>query len=176
MRCLSQLRSSVPCPLSPVPCPLSPGPGVSSTWWPQRGWPTRSHSELGRETPQRRWYYATRRGRVGRRQVDRTPAAPAPGDRGQGTDDRRQKRTGLAARPPRPQHHNPSHAPAHPTETLLLSSVVCPLNAGWSSPVARQAHNLKVVGSNPTPATNSARDPKGLQPSGNTRRRDPVRG
>ena len=27
------------------------------------------------------------------------------------------------------------------------------LNAGWSSPVARQAHNLKVVGSNPTPAT-----------------------
>jgi hypothetical protein len=28
------------------------------------------------------------------------------------------------------------------------------LSAGWSSPVARQAHNLKVVGSNPTPATN----------------------
>ena len=27
--------------------------------------------------------------------------------------------------------------------------------AGWSSPVARQAHNLKVVGSNPAPATNS---------------------
>ncbi len=27
------------------------------------------------------------------------------------------------------------------------------LIAGWSSPVARQAHNLKVVGSNPTPAT-----------------------
>ncbi len=27
-------------------------------------------------------------------------------------------------------------------------------DAGWSSSVARQAHNLKVVGSNPTPATN----------------------
>ncbi len=27
--------------------------------------------------------------------------------------------------------------------------------AGWSSPVARQAHNLKVVGSNPTPATSA---------------------
>ena len=27
------------------------------------------------------------------------------------------------------------------------------ISAGWSSPVARQAHNLKVVGSNPTPAT-----------------------
>ncbi len=28
----------------------------------------------------------------------------------------------------------------------------CP-GAGWSSPVARQAHNLKVLGSNPSPAT-----------------------
>ncbi len=28
--------------------------------------------------------------------------------------------------------------------------------AGWSSPVARQAHNLKVVGSNPTPATKNS--------------------
>ena len=27
--------------------------------------------------------------------------------------------------------------------------------AGWSSPVARQAHNLKVTGSNPVPATTS---------------------
>jgi hypothetical protein len=27
--------------------------------------------------------------------------------------------------------------------------------AGWSSPVARQAHNLKVIGSNPIPATKS---------------------
>src|SRR6186997_2996324 len=31
---------------------------------------------------------------------------------------------------------------------------VCPpLIAGWSSLVARQAHNLKVAGSNPAPAT-----------------------
>ncbi len=34
------------------------------------------------------------------------------------------------------------------------SSRVADGDAGWSSPVARQAHNLKVVGSNPTPATN----------------------
>ena len=27
------------------------------------------------------------------------------------------------------------------------------VSAGWSSPVARQAHNLKVAGSNPAPAT-----------------------
>jgi hypothetical protein len=33
--------------------------------------------------------------------------------------------------------------------------------AGWSSPVARQAHNLKVTGSNPVPATKTrARDAK----------------
>ena len=31
--------------------------------------------------------------------------------------------------------------------------------AGWSSPVARQAHNLKVVGSNPTPATTLQKRP-----------------
>ena len=30
-----------------------------------------------------------------------------------------------------------------------------PIGAGWSSPVARQAHNLKVAGSNPAPATKS---------------------
>ena len=33
-------------------------------------------------------------------------------------------------------------------------------DAGWSSPVARQAHNLKVVGSNPTPATNVTERPR----------------
>src|SRR5690242_21613146 len=33
------------------------------------------------------------------------------------------------------------------------------LGAGWSSPVARQAHNLKVVGSNPTPATSAHSPP-----------------
>ena len=30
---------------------------------------TRSHPELGRETPQRQWYFVSRRGRVGRCQV-----------------------------------------------------------------------------------------------------------
>ena len=29
------------------------------------------------------------------------------------------------------------------------------IDAGWSSLVARRAHNPKVVGSNPAPATNS---------------------
>jgi hypothetical protein len=37
-------------------------------------------------------------------------------------------------------------------------------NAGWSSPVARQAHNLKVAGSNPAPATKwkNSLSPSGL--------------
>src|SRR5271170_4746811 len=33
-------------------------------------------------------------------------------------------------------------------------------DAGWSSLVARRAHNPEVVGSNPTPATNRARTPR----------------
>ena len=40
----------------------------------------------------------------------------------------------------RPQASNPD------TPDILLG-------AGWSSPVARQAHNLKAAGSNPAPAT-----------------------
>ena len=45
--------------------------------------------------------------------------------------------------PPDPHNAKPTHSPTrsdHP-------------GAGWSSPVARQAHNLKVTGSNPVPAT-----------------------
>jgi sulfide:quinone oxidoreductase len=36
---------------------------------------------------------------------------------------------------------------------LWLAYIPPPRDAGWSSPVARQAHNLKVTGSNPVPAT-----------------------
>ena len=47
-------------------------------------------------------------------------------------------------------------------------TLYCPvrrhIGAGWSSPVARQAHNLKVVGSNPTPATKLPHDIKRLNP------------
>ena len=38
----------------------------SPAWWFLRGAPTRSHSEHGRENPQRQWYFVSRRGRVGR--------------------------------------------------------------------------------------------------------------
>jgi hypothetical protein len=36
---------------------------------------------------------------------------------------------------------------------VRFSKAMQRFNAGWSSPVARQAHNLKVIGSNPIPAT-----------------------
>ena len=39
----------------------------------------------------------------------------------------------------------------------MVLDVSFDLGAGWSSPVARWAHNPKVAGSNPAPATKSAR-------------------
>ncbi len=92
------------------------------------GCPTRSHPELGREIPQRPWYCVLRRGRVGRRQAFNPRRIPP-------------HRTDKPS--PQSQAHR-NHTPAQREKYT---------NAGWSSPVARQAHNLKVVGSNPTPAT-----------------------
>ena len=103
------------------------------TRWLWRRCPTRFHSELGRETLQRRWYFVLRHGRVGRCLVFWTRF----------------------------------HITYQTCQFCLLVEMSFPkywaaflivsLNsfdgAGWSSPVARQAHNLKVVGSNPTPAT-----------------------
>jgi hypothetical protein len=53
-------------------------------------------------------------------------------------------------RPPRSLHRPGRPSPARTGRPNTA--------AGWSSPVARQAHNLKVVGSNPTPATKILRD------------------
>ena len=61
-----------------------------------------------------------------------------------------------------PQRPNPSRPCriSKPTETRAQHPAQKPANnaltAGWSSPVARQAHNLKVAGSNPAPATRSS--------------------
>ena len=97
---------------------------ASPTWWSWRGRYTRSHPELGREIPQRRWYFVSRRGRVGRRQVGQA----------------RTLKTHAGRLMPVIRHRIPPLTRSH--------------TAGWSSPVARQAHNLKVAGSNPAPATN----------------------
>ena len=50
-----------------------------------------------------------------------------------------------------------SHQPTPPQRRTTHT------HAGWSSPVARQAHNLKVTGSNPVPATPNRR-PAATQP------------
>jgi hypothetical protein len=56
-----------------------------------------------------------------------------------------------------------SRSPPDPQIALKLLSLHNPIPAGWSSPVARQAHNLKVAGSNPAPATKQKRRlPNGL--------------
>ena len=114
------------------------GACAAVTWWSWRGARTRSHSELGRETPQRRWYCVLRRGRVGRRQVA-TAHVPPPGQHG------RQTRTDTDAQAL--------------ARFLTAAPWSTPTSAGWSSPVARQAHNLKVAGSNPAPATNHSGTP-----------------
>ena len=64
------------------------------------------------------------------------------------------------ARIPRTQSAAPQQAtPDEPkAQTLLPLTILPPAHhhlpsAGWSSPVARQAHNLKAAGSNPAPAT-----------------------
>ena len=53
------------------------------------------------------------------------------------------------------QRTHSTHEPQTSTKTAPNRAVQTPLTAGWSSPVARQAHNLKVTGSNPVPATKS---------------------
>lgn len=131
------------------------------TWWLWRGGCTRSHSEHGRETPLRRWYFVLRRGRVGRCQVCQAQQirllqtqmpifsshAPAQADPN-GPPSKRPFCFGKI---------NRIKSPKAETSKQPNSSRFClrqnAHNAGWSSPVARQAHNLKAAGSNPAPAT-----------------------
>ena len=141
---------------------------------------TRSHPELGRENPQRRWYCVSRRGRAGRRQA---LAAPNPRRPNPGPQTPRATNPQPAANHSRPlgpmapvslrrelvasgarraTHRRPdpsrSASPAiawldHRPAPQRHRTTTSPTTAGWSSPVARQAHNLKVGGSNPPPAT-----------------------
>ena len=63
--------------------------------------------------------------------------------------------------------HAPSVFQTHPKRPKARQETGRHQNtdAGWSSPVARQAHNLKVTGSNPVPATKSKR-PAGRKAAG----------
>ena len=74
-----------------------------------------------------------------------------------------ERRVDVATRPP--AACRPKAGIRHPLEPSALRRVyfcgranylsgnAFRIAAGWSSPVARQAHNLKVIGSNPIPAT-----------------------
>ena len=124
----SKNQSRFPASLAAQICP-------SPAWWPLRGAQTRSHPELGRQTPQRRWYYVSRPGRVGRSPGLQKTDKTAP------LNDKTKPKT--AATQSAHAGYNPAKHP----------------DAGWSSPVARQAHNLKVTGSNPVPATSVTCDP-----------------
>ncbi len=108
----------------------------SPTWWLWRSGCTRSLSELGRETLQRQWYFVSRRGRVGRCQVCQEHEIKTSSQNHTKQTSQRKTRN-----IPTPVQYNHTH------------------NAGWSSPVARQAHNLKAAGSNPAPATNDTNKP-----------------
>ncbi len=54
---------------------------------------------------------------------------------------------------PSRKHRAAASGPFCLLKSLKRNNNSCALGAGWSSPVARQAHNLKAAGSNPAPAT-----------------------
>src|SRR5947209_6988817 len=131
------------CPPSSDLCPLIFASFfcLSPAWWLLRSDKTRSHPELGRQTLQRRWYYVSRPGRVGRCQA-------CQGQKNSSSTGQRTSEDGRRIDVFCPRY-----------------SVLRPLfGAGWSSPVARQAHNLKVTGSNPVPATKSSESHQDVSP------------
>ena len=77
----------------------------------------------------------------------------------------------VAARPAQRKIHNgipSSHSDMAKTVAAIAATHrhrPKPVGAGWSSPVARQAHNLKVTGSNPVPATKIPKQNSRLGPS-----------
>ncbi len=129
------------------------------TWWFWRGGCTRSHSEHGRETPQRRWYFVLRRGRVGRCQVckaqDKIRKTKITFSSSLGPAETRAalKRPFCFAKLGTDKQRD--FASGKTRNKRINRKAVYRDGAGWSSPVARQAHNLKAAGSNPAPATKS---------------------
>ena len=79
--------------------------------------------------------------------------------------------------PPRPNKFRPTAPAPQDFRQIRFSPIALPpqplyttpIVAGWSSPVARQAHNLKVTGSNPVPATKIQNDIKYIEPDMNSR-------
>ena len=80
------------------------------------------------------------------------PSAPM-GTASQGAGEGRRQACQAQNEPTNLRHTR--HSSPHGAGTRFRSNTRrrSPSPAGWSSPVARQAHNLKVAGSNPAPAT-----------------------
>ncbi len=78
---------------------------------------------------------------------------PSPGL--QRTDNRRRRTEDRSKSPPRRRFLFKKKMDRRRTIPICppSSALSPPIAAGWSSPVARQAHNLKAAGSNPAPAT-----------------------
>ena len=94
-----------------------------------------------------------------------TAVSPPAGDRARRRPTRPRPMASASTRPPRPGRARGRHC-AEPRGRLpvVRSAAVrySPRHgAGWSSPVARRAHNPKVAGSNPAPATPKGRTRRG---------------
>ena len=98
------------------------------TWWLLRGRCTRSHSEPGREMPQRRWYFVSRRGRVGRCQVCKTQHLVSKND---GRPDANSSRRGSA-----PATCSP---PGHPNQKIRAFPDAQVTTRGGAAPASPQA-------------------------------------
>ena len=92
---------------------------------------TRSHPELGRENPQRRWYCRSSGGRVGRRQ------APSLSPSFQHASDRRPHGAGMS---PHLARHPPFDCP---NRTVCATRAAAPSNGDW--PFALQDHRTTVL-------------------------------
>src|SRR5690349_20020112 len=79
--------------------------------------------------------------------------APEMGGKRHGTGQHDAARTRRTDAPREPHRRPGPHSSGAPVSASERGR-----DAGWSSPVARQAHNLKVAGSNPAPATRPSRD------------------
>ena len=107
--------TSVICPLRPCGAAWAPG----STWWSQRGGPTRPHSELGRETPLRPGYCPTKGWESG--SPPGRASSPRAAGRCQTSDIRRQRADDRDRSSARPSGLPATSQLAAPALTLILA-------------------------------------------------------
>src|SRR5579863_7231911 len=102
---------------------------------PRRGDQTRSHPELGRQTPQRQWYFVSRHGRVGRRQACQERHSP------------------LTTNPTRHRKQSERHEP-----TLSLSGSADCARSAAKTVTTQDGHNRPQTLPPPPPSTRDTND------------------